>query len=189
MTIGQVCVKLEYLNLEEVTHLSPDSLASLIVARKETLKTLLMDGEYYTDEFYRHLSKLKRIESLGVAFADSIASQGMEAIADLGRLTSLKLMRAKELPPIDFVTTFSSPKMSKLTVLNLSECCLLDDNSLAAVAATCRLLRVIKLEYCLGEALDAFPLPIQLSWVRIWVPAKHHDKSVLEQSFKRELHY
>ena len=142
MTIGRVCVNLEYLNLEEVTHLSPESLASLIVSRKDSLKTLLMDGEYYTDEFYRHLGTLKHLENLGIAFADSIASQGMEAIADLGRLTSLKLMRAKELPPIDFVTTFSSQKLSKLSVLNLSECCLLDDSSLAAVATTCQLLRV-----------------------------------------------
>jgi hypothetical protein len=49
---------------------------------------------------------LKRLESLGILFADSIASEGMEAIAQLGRLTSLKLMRAKELPAVDLVSIF-----------------------------------------------------------------------------------
>ena len=142
-TIGQVCTGLEYLNLEEVTHLCIPSLGSLILARKDTLKTLLLDGEYVTDEFFRHLGKCRKLECLGIAFADSISSQGMEAISELSKLTSLKLMRAKDLPPIEFITTFSSPKMERLTSLNLSECCLLDDNSLTAIATTCRLLRVL----------------------------------------------
>jgi hypothetical protein len=71
-----------------------------------------------------------------------LLTKGMEAIAELGRLTSLKLMRAKELPPIEFVATFSSPKLERLTILNLSECCLLDDACLTAIANTCRFLQV-----------------------------------------------
>jgi Leucine-rich repeat (LRR) protein len=131
------------LNLEEVTHLCLVSLALLVDARKDSLKTLLLDGEYVTDDFFRHLAKLKRLESLGIAFAESISSQGMEAISELRNLTSLKLMRAKELLPIEFITTFSSPKLERLTSLNLSECGLLDDNSLSAIAGTCKMLKVI----------------------------------------------
>ena len=71
-----------------------------------------------------------------------VIAQGMEAIAELSRLTSLKLMRAKELPPIEFIATFSSSKLERLTSLNLSECCLLDDACLTAVANTCRFLQV-----------------------------------------------
>jgi hypothetical protein len=52
-----VCTYLEDLNLEEVTHLSVPSLASLILTRKETLKKLLLDGELVTDDFFRHLSR------------------------------------------------------------------------------------------------------------------------------------
>jgi hypothetical protein len=131
------------LNLEEATHLCLVSLAFLVDARKDSLKTLLLDGEYVTDNFFRHLAKLKRLESLGIAFAESISSQGMEAISELRNLTSLKLMRAEELFPIEFITTFSSQKLERLTSLNLSQCILLDDSSLSAVAANCKILKVI----------------------------------------------
>ena len=148
LKIGQCCKRLQYLNLEEVTHLCTTSLASLIIERKETLKYLYLDGEYVTDEFFQHLGKLTRLEHLGIAFADSISSHGMEAIANLPKLTSLKLQRAKELPPFDFISTFSSSKLASLTSLNLSECCLLDDNCLAAISSTCSLLKELVLNWC-----------------------------------------
>lgn len=148
ITIGKVCKHLEYLNLEEVTNLSGSSLTSLILDRKETLKTLMLDGEDLTDETFKHLEKCKKLEKLGILFAEHISTQGMEAISKLSQLKSLKLMRAKVLPPIEFIATFSSPKLERLTSLNLSESSLLDDPSISTIANTCRFLKELLLNWC-----------------------------------------
>ena len=99
-----------------------------------------------------------------------VIAQGMEAIAELSRLTSLKLMRAKELPPIEFIATFSSSKLERLTILNLSECCLLDDACLTAVANTCRFLQVKShfVNFFFSDEKSLFKYCKQLAMVAEW---------------------
>ena len=91
----------------QVTHLSEDSVITLIQQRQESLKCLYLDGESLTDETFRHLFLCQKLQELGISFAEEMDENGILAISQLSQLTVLKLKRAKKVKADDFVTLFA----------------------------------------------------------------------------------
>lgn len=146
--VAENCTLLEELNIEEVTHLSDACVVKLLHERKDSLKVLYLDGESLTDQSFRHLSICKKLQELGICFAEEISDDGMEAISSLRWLTTLKLRRAKTLQAIDYTTTFSANHLARLKCLDLSESAMLNDQSIIEIATNCPKLQTLILNWC-----------------------------------------
>jgi len=142
------CEHLESLNLEEVTHLSEDSVITLIQQRQETLKCLYLDGESLTDETFRHLFLCQKLQELGISFAEEMDENGILAISQLSKLIVLKLKRAKKVKADDFVTLFAKKNLCKLQDLDLSECVQVNDEVIKTLAIECPSLEKVMLNWC-----------------------------------------
>ena len=146
--IADNCKSLQYFNMEEVTLLSDDAMNYFIDGVQNSIRDLLIDGESLTDNSFKHLSKCKRLEKLGVTFADSMESDGLQAISRLSRLKWLKVRRGKSLNDSDFVRAFKEEKLKNLTNLDLSECAGLEDRGMDIIAHNCPDLVYLTLDWC-----------------------------------------
>ena len=142
------CKHLERLNLEEVTHLSDESVTVLLLERRETLKALHLDGESLTDASLSNLFICTKLEELGICFAEEMDLQGIESVSKLNNLRMLKLKRAKKVTASAFVDMFSGGQLACLTSLDLSECALLNNECLFTIASNCPLLEHLVLNWC-----------------------------------------
>lgn len=148
------CENLEHLNLEEVTHLSEESVITLITERKSSLKCLYLDGESLSDKSLKHLFLCQKLQELGISFAEEIGELGIAAISQLSKLTILKLKRAKKVPADDFITLFANKTLPVLRHLDLSECVQVNDEVVQTLALGCPLLETVMLNWC-WEIRDA----------------------------------
>jgi F-box/leucine-rich repeat protein 2/20 len=146
--IAYNCEKLEKLNLEEVTHLSEESVITLINERRNTLTCLYLDGESLSDTTFKHLFECSKLEELGISFAEDIGESGITAISQLGQLRILKLKRAKKVAADDFITLFANKKLGNVIHLDLSECVQLDDECVITIALACPKLERLVLNWC-----------------------------------------
>ena len=113
------CEHLEYLNIEEVTHLSEDSVITLIQERQQTLKCLYLDGESLSDQTFGNLFLCQKLQELGISFAEEMDENGILSISKLNQLKVLKLKRAKKVKADDFVTLFANKNLGRLQNLDL----------------------------------------------------------------------
>ena len=142
------CEKLEHLNIEEVTHLSEDAMITLIQERKDTLKTLYVDGESLSDQTFKHLFLCQNLQELGISFAEEMGENGIYAISQLHQLRILKLKRAKKVKSDDFVTLFARKNLASLHCLDLSECVQVSDDVIKTLALECPKLDKVMLNWC-----------------------------------------
>ena len=70
----------------QVTHLSEESVITLLNERKDTLKSLYLDGESLSDKSFSHLRICQNLEELGISFAEDIGELGIDSISKLHNL-------------------------------------------------------------------------------------------------------
>ncbi len=148
LQVAYNCKHLESLNLEEVTHLSDESVTVLLLERRDTLKSLILDGESLSDKSLCNLFICTKLEELGICFAEDMSSQGIEAVAKLSNLKSLRLKRAKQVTASEFIDMFCEGQLVNLTDLDLSECVQLDNDCLSTIASNCTKLEKLTLNWC-----------------------------------------
>jgi len=146
--IADLCPNLTYINIDEVQYLADNSVTYFITKLKTTLKHLLIDGETLTDECFTKLSELKNLVELSISFCDNMESAGFQAISQLSSLEWLKLRRAGNLLPQDFISVFSDKKLRNLIHLDLSECATLCDDGLIYISRNCPSLASLVLCWC-----------------------------------------
>ena len=116
-----------------MTHLSEESVITLISQRKSTLKSLYLDGESLSDQTFQHIFLCQKLEELGISFAEEIGTNGVEAISKLHNLRRLKLKKAKKVVADDFITLFANKTLEHLIHLDLSECALINDEVIQTI--------------------------------------------------------
>ena len=84
--IGECCLSLEKLNIDEVNYLSDESVVTFIDLRGANMKMLWIDGESLSDGSFSHFHKMKKLELLSVSFSDNMGSEGLSSIAKLSQL-------------------------------------------------------------------------------------------------------
>ena len=148
------CEALENLNIEEVTHLTEESVITLIQRRKDTLKSLFIDGESLSDKTFQHLHLCQNLQELGISFAEEMQDLGITALSQLTQLRRLKLKRAKKVEADDFITLFANRNLQHLEDLDLSECAQVNNEVIQTLAYSCHKLRILRLNWCweIGDA-------------------------------------
>ena len=148
------CEALENLNIEEVTHLTEESVITLIQRRKDTLKSLFIDGESLSDKTFQHLHLCQNLQELGISFAEEMQDLGITALSQLTHLRRLKLKRAKKVEADDFITLFANRNLQHLEELDLSECAQVNNEVIQTLAYSCHKLRILRLNWCweIGDA-------------------------------------
>jgi hypothetical protein len=89
---------------------------SFIVDRKDSIHSLLLDGERISADCYSHMSMVKNLQLLDITYAN-ISSQGLAAISDLTNLQSLRVWEhgLADISQADLLLAFSKPSWSSLT--------------------------------------------------------------------------
>jgi len=146
--IADLCPKLTYINIDEVQYLNDQSINYFISRQKNTLKHFIIDGETLTDNSFVNFGDLKTLIDLRISFCDNIESVGFEAISRLAGLEWLKMRRAQNLLPQDFISAFSDQKLRNLLHLDLSECATLSDDGLISISKNCPMIGHLVLCWC-----------------------------------------
>ena len=142
------CEFLESLNIEEVTHLTEESVITLIQRRKDTLKSLFLDGESLSDKTFQHLHLCQNLQEFGISFAEEMGDLGITALSQLTQLKRLKLKRAKQVIADDFITLFANKNLEHLEDLDLSECAQVSNEVIQTLAIGCPNLQILRLNWC-----------------------------------------
>ena len=143
------CLLISLIHFEfQVTHLSEESVIILIQERKQSLKSLFLDGESLTDRTFTHLLLCQNLEELGISFAEEMDENGIFSIAQLKKLKLLKLKRAKKVKADNFVTLFANNNLKQLENLDLSECVQVNDEVIQTLALGCPNLDKVVLNWC-----------------------------------------
>ena len=131
-----------------MTHLSEESVVTLINERKNTLRSLYLDGESLSDQTFKHLFLCQKLEELGISFAEDMDELGVDAISKLHNLRILKLKRAKKVVADDFISLFANRALKNLVQIDLSECVQINDEVIKTIAIGCPKLESIMLHWC-----------------------------------------
>jgi len=149
VTIAEVCLSLEKLNIDEVNYLNDEAVNTFLELRGANMKMLWLDGESLSDESFCNFHKMEKLELLSISFCDTMGSAGLKSISQLSKLEWLRLRRGAELVAQDFVAAFSDGKLGEsLLHLDLSECSSLEDAGVMAVARRCPNLGSLTLAWC-----------------------------------------
>jgi len=83
-----------------------------------------------------------RLQELEVTFCKNMTDRGLlEGTGSLHELTSLRLNKGRNLTAQALSTFLHRPSMTSIVLLDLSECCSLDDEGLKGIAKRCNKLK------------------------------------------------
>jgi hypothetical protein len=107
---------LQHFDSRDCKGLSSESVTSFLVARKDTLRELQLDGAGISDDCFSQMSMVKNLQRLDIWRANLLSSQGLAAISDLTNLQSLRLWLDGDdnISRADLLAAFSKPSWSSL---------------------------------------------------------------------------
>lgn len=139
---------LQFLDLDGINFLKDRTVNSIFTLRSDSILDLSIDGDYLTDQAFENLKNCSKLVKLNISFCDNLTDITLFEIKDLRYLKNLKLRKGSNFTARGLTAIFKDGNLSSITHLNLSECSLLDDSTLIAIANCCSGLVSISLGWC-----------------------------------------
>jgi len=146
--IAQNCVFLQKIALLNITSINDESVDTLLRLRKDTLKVLILDGYYLTDNAFSSLSNCVKLEEFDIMDTAQLGSHVLKEISKLTKLEKLYYQNNRLLTKNNFTAAFNSNNLSSLSFIDLSGCINLDDDGLISIARVCQDLRELRVNGC-----------------------------------------
>ncbi|XP_053399966.1 F-box/LRR-repeat protein 2-like isoform X3 [Mercenaria mercenaria] len=115
------------------------------------LEEVELDGgeKEISDVGLEQLSRCKQLKHLGISFCECLTDQSLEYLKELKNLVYLRLSKGRDFSSDGLSSFFKEASLSKLRVLNLSECIEVNDQVVSDMLQACGShLKELSLSWC-----------------------------------------
>ncbi|XP_060573018.1 F-box/LRR-repeat protein 7-like [Ruditapes philippinarum] len=141
--------EIKSINLDGISFLTDRAVQGLVEKHYLYLEEVELDGAEISDLGVEQLSHCKQLKHLGISFCECLTDQSLQYLKELKNLVNLRLRKGSDFSPQGLSNFFKEASLSKLQVLNLSECSLITDEVILDLAQACgKQLRDLSLSWC-----------------------------------------
>ncbi|XP_045205172.2 F-box/LRR-repeat protein fbxl-1-like [Mercenaria mercenaria] len=141
--------EIKSINLDGISFLTDRGVKGLVDSHYLYLEEVELDGAEISDVGLEQLSRCKQLKHLGISFCECLTDQSLEYLKELKNLVYLRLRKGSDFSSDGLSSFFKEASLSKLQVLNLSECSAVNDQVVLDMSQACGShLKELSLSWC-----------------------------------------